>query len=231
MWESTMGAIPDGWRAVAPDFRGFGQSPMPVDGNADMADLAGDVVDLLDHLKVTDAAIIGCSMGGYVLFEMLTCAPSYVSAMGLVSTRPGADSAEGRKNREKMIELVDRDGVDAVAAQMVPKLVGETSQRSQGAIALQVRSLIDGNSRQGVVASIRGMMGRRDSTRALGHIDVPTLIVAGLEDALISSSEAEAMHRAIPRSRCELMPPVGHLPNLEQPGAFGALIHEFLQRL
>ena len=60
-----------------------------------MGDLAGDVVDLLDHLGVTRAAVVGCSMGGYVLFEMLKSAPRYVSAIGLVSTRPGADNEEG----------------------------------------------------------------------------------------------------------------------------------------
>ena len=96
-----------------------------------MSDLAGDVIDLLDHLDVTRAAVVGCSMGGYVLFEMLKSAPRYISAVGLVSTRPGADNEEGRKNRQKMIEQVDREGVEAIAAQMVPKLLGATTQRDR----------------------------------------------------------------------------------------------------
>ena len=84
MWEPNLGAMPEGWRAVAPDFRW--------ETGAGMTDLAGDVVDLLDHLEVTHAAVVGCSMGGYVLFEMLKSAPRYISAVGLVSTRPGADN-------------------------------------------------------------------------------------------------------------------------------------------
>ena len=51
-----------------------------------MSDLAGDVIDLLDHLDVTKAAVVGCSMGGYVLFEMLKSAPSYIARSG--SSRP-----------------------------------------------------------------------------------------------------------------------------------------------
>ena len=87
MWEPNLGAMPEGWRAVAPDLRGFGETPL-LDGEAQrMNDLAGDVVDLLDRLEVTDAAVVGCSMGGYVLFELLKSAPNYVSAVGLVSTR------------------------------------------------------------------------------------------------------------------------------------------------
>ena len=104
-------------------------------------DLAGDVVDLLDHLDVTRAAVVGCSMGGYVLFEMLKSAPRYISAVGLVSTRPGADNEEGRKNRQKMIEQVDREGVEAIAAQMVPKLLGATTQRDRPDLVKHVRNL------------------------------------------------------------------------------------------
>ena len=99
MWEPNLGAMPDGWRAVAPDFRGFGESPLPDSEKHRMSEFAGDVIDLLDRLEVTEAAVIGCSMGGYVLFELLKSAPRYISAVGLVSTRPGADSEEGRKNR------------------------------------------------------------------------------------------------------------------------------------
>ena len=138
MWESNLGAMPDGWRAVAPDLRW--------EAGVGMSDLAGDVIDLLDHLDVTRAAVVGCSMGGYVLFEMLKSAPRYISAVGLVSTRPGADNEEGRRNRQKMIEQVDREGVEAIAAQMVPKLLGATTQRDRPDLVTYVRKLIVGNT-------------------------------------------------------------------------------------
>jgi 3-oxoadipate enol-lactonase len=75
------------------------------------------------------------------------------------------------------------------------------------------------------------MMDRADSTPLLAQITVPTLIVAGAEDTLIPPAEADAMHKAIPSSRCELIPFAGHLPNLEQSGPFDALLGEFLQKL
>src|SRR5262245_49189422 len=106
MWEPTLGTVPEGWRAIAPDYGGFGRTPFaPPDSNG-LSEYAGDVIDVLDRLEITSAAMIGCSLGGYVLFEILKSAPRYVSAVGLVSTRPGADNEEGRRNREKMIDLV-----------------------------------------------------------------------------------------------------------------------------
>lgn len=223
MWEPTFKGLPDGWRAVAPEMRW--------QAGVTMSDLAGDVVDLLDHLGVTQAAIFGCSMGGYVLFEIVKSAPRYFSAVGLVSTRPGADNEEGRKNRQKMIDQVDREGVESVANQMVPKLLGATTQRDRPDLMKLVRSLVLGNTPDRVKAAVTAMMERRDSTPLLAKIDVPALIVHGAEDALIPPSEAEGMHRAIRHSQLELIPISGHLPNLEQPGPFDARVWQFLNTL
>ena len=196
-----------------------------------MSDLAGDVVDLLDHLGVTRAAIVGCSMGGYVLFEILRSAARYVSAVTLVSTRPGADNEEGRKNRQKMIDLVEREGVDAVAAQMLPKLLGPTSQRDRPALSKQLRTLIGANTPSRVKSHITAMMNRNDSAPLLEKIDVPALVVHGAEDALIPPSEAEGMHRVIKNSQLELIPFAGHLPNLEQAAPFNAILWTFLNKI
>ena len=127
MWEPTLAADAGRLARDRARLRGFG-ARRPSDH---VSDLAGDVIDLLDHLDITQAAVVGCSMGGYVLFEMLKSAPRYISAVGLVSTRPGADNEEGRRNRQKMIDQVDREGVEAIAAQMVPKLLGATTQRDR----------------------------------------------------------------------------------------------------
>ena len=231
MWEPTLAAMPDGWRAIAPDFRGFGSSSAPDADAQTMAGMAGDVVDLLDSLDIHHAVMVGCSMGGYVLFEIMRSAPNYVSALGLVSTRPGADTEEGRKNRQKMIEQVDTEGVSGIAAQMVPKLAGATAQANRPDLLKRIRNLIESNTRQGIKAAITAMMTRRDSTPFLRDIKIPTLVCAGAEDTLSPPTEADGMHRAIPNAECELFPFAGHLPNLEQPAPFETRLTLFLQKL
>ena len=223
MWEANLDSIPEGWRAIAPDLRW--------EAGVMMNDLAGDVVDLLDHVGVPQAAVVGCSMGGYVVFELLKSAPRYLSAIGLVSTRPGADNEEGRRNRQKMIELAGREGVAAVAAQMVPKLIGPTAARDRPGLVKLVERLAAANTPDRIKAAITAMMERSDSTPLLARIDVPTLIVHGKEDVLIPSSEAEDMHRAIRHSQLELIPFSGHLPNLEQPVPFDETLWQFLKKL
>lgn len=231
MWAATLEAISEQWRAVAPDLRGFGDTPVPSGTTHLMADLAGDVVDLLDHLHVPQAVVVGCSMGGYVAFQLMKSAPRYVTALGLVSTRAGADSEEGRQNRRKMMAQVDEEGVSALAAQMAPKLLGLATQKQRPDFIDYIRGLILPNPPAGVNAALRAMMEREDWTPLLSHIEVPTLIVHGAEDALIPIAEAESMHRAIPRSEYQPMPGSGHLPNLEQPDAFNARLGQFLGTL
>ena len=170
-------------------------------------------------------------MGGYVLFEMLKSAPRYISAVGLVSTRPGADNEEGRKNRQKMIEQVDREGVEAIAAQMVPKLLGATTQRDRPDLVTHVRKAHHGEH-------ARAGEGRRHSDDGAQGLDT-----APRENRrararhsrrgrrVDSATEAEGMHRAIRNSQLELIPLSGHLPNLEQPAPFDGVLWQFLKKL
>ncbi|MSO56398.1 MAG: alpha/beta fold hydrolase [Acidobacteria bacterium] len=230
MWGPNLGALPEGWRGVAPDLRGFGRSSPP-DPTSRMDDLAGDVVDLLDHLDITQAVVAGCSMGGYVAFEMMRSAGKYVSGLVLIDTRADADTEEGKAKRLKMIELIDKSGAEGVAAEIVPKLLGATTQRERPDLVTHVHHLILSNPPGAIRTAVTAMMERRDSTRLLDDITVPTLVVHGAEDALIPPAVGESMHKAIRRSVLEVVPLSGHLPNIEQPTLFDANLHQFLQKL
>jgi pimeloyl-ACP methyl ester carboxylesterase len=231
MWEPNLGALPEGWRGIAPDFRGFGQSPLPPGDKHRIIDFAGDMIDLLDRLEVTSAIVVGCSMGGYAAFEMIHTAPNYVSGAVLVSTKATADTDEAKKGRKAMIERLDRGGVSAIADEMVPKLLGATAQRDRPDVVKHVRHMINSNKPETVKMAIGALMERADSTPLLHHMKMPTLIVAGAEDTLIPPTQADEMHKVIPNAACEKMPFAGHLPNLEQTAPFDALLYQFLQKL
>ena len=170
-------------------------------------------------------------MGGYVLFEMLRAAPRYISAVGLVSTRPGADNEEGRKNRQKMIEKVEQEGVEAIADQMLPKMLGATTQRDRPDVIKHVRNLIVANTRQGVKTAVKAMMDRSDSTPLLARdhgADTHRGWRRGYAHSAHRGRGDASRHSYL---QLEVMPLAGHLPNLEQPGAFDALLSEFLQKI
>ena len=226
MWQPQLDAVPAGWRVIAPDYRGFGESSPPAPA-ATMNDLAGDVVDLLDHLEIHETIVAGCSMGGYVAFELLASAPNYVKGLVLIDTRAGADTEEGKAGRRKMIEKVGKEGARAIADDMTPKLLGASTERDRPDLVTHVHAMIAATDPKAIAMAINAMMGRKDMTPSLGAIKVPTLIIAGAEDTLMPAAAMQQMHAAIKGARFHTIDAAGHLPSLEQAAAFDAALQEF----
>ena len=227
MWRPQLERVPDGWRMLAPDLRGFG--PAATAAAATLGDMASDVLCWMDALQLDDATIGGLSMGGYVTMAMMGMAPERFSAMVLANTRTAADTAEGRAGRDRMSALLRTKGVEAVADEMLPKLLGRTSRESQPDLAATVRALIVANGADGIDGAIQAMKARPDTTDVLTRSGRPALVIAGEEDSLIPLAESEAMQARLPRSLLVVIPGVGHLSNLEAPERFSIALDDFLR--
>lgn len=230
-WMPQLARVPAGARVIAPDLRGFrGAGPAFAPSGLDrvtMDDYAADVLALMTHLEIERAVVAGVSMGGYVAFAMLRQAPARISGLVLANTRATADSPEARSARDRTATLIEREGPGALAREMVPKLLGETTRREQPDLADVVGHLIEMNSRDALVAAVRALKERPDSSPMLSSVACPTTIVAGEEDTIIPMADVEAMKGAIPRARLVLLPRVGHLSNLEAPTAFIDVLYGF----
>jgi pimeloyl-ACP methyl ester carboxylesterase len=227
LWEGQLALAEGGWRVIAPHFRGVdGAGGDPPTTTID--DYAGDVIDLMDALHLKQAVIGGLSMGGYAAFAVLRHAASYFQGLILADTRPQADTPQGVEGRKKMLALVEAKGAEAVADEMIPKLLGDTTRAQRPEVAARVRSLILSNSAESIAGAVRALMSRPDSTPLLSTIHVPTLIVVGDEDTLTPPADAQLMHAGIAGSELAVIPGAGHLTNLEQPQLFNAALAGFL---
>jgi pimeloyl-ACP methyl ester carboxylesterase len=227
MWRRQLELVPQGWRFLAPDLRGFGPSRPETLDALTMAEYASDVGALLDALELERAWVGGLSMGGYVSFEVLRRMPERLYGLLLADTRPQADTSEGRQGRRAASELVNAKGLSALADQMIPKLLGATSRRERS-VDRDVRRIIESNSVAAVDAAIHAMMLRPDSTPDLARITHPTLILVGDEDELTPRAESDLMQREIRRSQLVVLPGAGHLSSLEVPELFSAALENFL---
>jgi len=233
-WLPQLHRVPPGWRFVAPDLRGFRGAgpafePVGLDGLS-IDDYARDVLELMAHLEIEHAAVVGLSMGGYVAFGLLREAPRRVSALVLANTRATADTADGRAARETMLELLSREGTAGVATAMLPKMLGETTRRSQPDLVDVVDRLIRANPPEAVRAAVVAMRDRPDSTSMLRSVTCPALVLGGGEDVLIPPAALTALRDALPDGELEIRPNVGHLSNLEDPAAFSDALDRFLVR-
>jgi 3-oxoadipate enol-lactonase len=226
-WANTAAALAPRFRVVAVDAPGFGASA-PFAGALTMERLATDAAAVLDHLEIPKAIVGGCSMGGYAAFAFTRLYSERLSGLVLVDTRPAPDTAEGRGGREALAKKVQAQGVSAVVEAMLPKLVGATSHRERPAVVAGVRGMIEAAAPAAIVNALGALAGRADSRPSLSAIRVPTLIVRGAEDEIISAADTTEMERGIAGSRALTIPGAGHLSNLEAPDAFTAAVSDFL---
>lgn len=216
------------WKRIAPDLRGVGESSPGV-GEYSMTRYADDLVAVLDAVGVGQAVVCGLSMGGYILFDLLRRYPERVRAVVLCDTRPQADGAEARRNRDELAALAVERGPDAVAERLLPGLLAPATLTDQPEVMTQCRDMARRCSVAGIVGALRAMRERPDSTPLLGSIRVPTLVVVGAEDRVTPPAVAEAMAQAIPDARYAVIPGAGHVSPLEQPLATSRVLTDFLE--
>ena len=230
MWQDQIDHVPDGWRFIAPDLRGFGAMPTDDAQAVTIDDYAGDVLGLLDALAIEKAVVGGLSMGGYVTFAMFRQAPSRFDGVVLADTKAPADTPDGRAARRAMSDLLRTAGVREVVDGLLPRLVGETTRRERPDVLARARTLMESSSAAAIESALHALMTRPDSTPDLDRIACPALVIVGQEDAVTPPAEAELLASSIAGAELAALPRVGHLSNLEAPDVFSGALAGFLSR-
>jgi 3-oxoadipate enol-lactonase len=230
IWREQIDAL-DGYRRIAPDLRGMGQSDAP-DLGYGMALYAADLAALLDALGVDQVILCGLSMGGYVAFEFLRQWRSRVRGLVLMSTRAEADAPEVRRARDAAAATARERGTAAVSDAMVPKILAPSTMAGRPEIVERVRALMAATPVAGMIGALGAMRDRAGSETLLPTLaGIPTLVVVGAADILTPPDQARAMAEAIPGARLAIIPGAGHLPPVEQPAATTESLREFLRAL
>ncbi len=226
-WNPVAAALDSRYRLILPDLRGHGESEIG-EGPALMGKHAGDVARVLDAAGVGKAAFIGCSIGGYILFEFWRRFRVRVSGLALCDTRPQADTAEVRGNRLKAAATVLEQGTEPFLEAMIPKLMGRTTVETRPDLVAGARAMMRGMSAEDISLVQRGMAERPDSVADLKTINVPALIVIGEEDVLSTVADGELMRQNISGSQLKVIPKAGHYSPWEQPEMVGTTLRQFL---
>lgn len=229
-WEHQL-ARPNGWRWIAPDLRGAGASETPPDQSYAMARYADDLAAILDAVEADRPVCCGFSMGGYVLFELWRRHRGRIRALVLCDTKAEADTPDGRRARDEMVEVARREGPAGVARRVLPNLLGETTRATRPVLVERVRTTILRAPVAGIIGALQAMRDRRDASDLLAGIDVPALVVCGVEDVLTPPEVMQQMSGRIPGARYEEISRAGHLSPLEQPDQVNRALETFLHEL
>ncbi len=226
---ASVGAI---YRLITPDLRGHGRSAAP-EGVYTIDAMADDVIETLDALQLTEPLILGgLSMGGYIALSIAERYPERLKGLILLNTRAAADTPEGAAKREEQAREIEGSGdVEPLVAAALPKLFAEATARDHPEVVRRLHAHMSRTPARAVVGALRGLATRPDRTAFLPKIAVPTLVIAGLEDAIVPIAEAREMAAAIPGSHLVAVPHAGHLTPLENHQATDAAILGFLESL
>ncbi|HKB50066.1 MAG TPA: alpha/beta fold hydrolase [Solirubrobacterales bacterium] len=235
-WLETLPHFGRTHRAIAIDLPGFGESPMP-SWSIDMPAYGRLVHDFCERLGIDRvAALVGNSMGGFVSTEAEIERPSRFDKLVLVSAA-GISFAEAQGRRhEARIRLFEATIVSLAGPRRTWLARPRGRQLAFGKVfrypnrvrpELLGEQIDPGLRSPGFPAAARAISGY-DTRDCLPEIEIPTMVVWGLNDQVVPVEAAIGYHRLIPGSRLELFERTGHVPQMERPARFNALLDEFL---
>jgi len=234
MWDDQFAVFAEHYRVVRYDIRGFGQTDMPQVPYSDVQDL----YELLKQLQIEKTYLLGLSYGGMTAIDFTLEHPKIVDALILVGT--GLGGFEPNYSEEQMQEEMQRWAPFEQATQErdVPRMVDLLMQHPtlvphpKYALAHQrVREnlseysfvfVLDRASRQEIASP---------AVKRLAEIRVPVLIIVGDQDALMLHQIADKLQADVPNTRREGISDTRHMPNMEKPEEFNAIVLDFLSKL
>lgn len=212
----------------AVDLAGFGAAPWPSDGDLSMSAQADHVFRQMDGLGVDAAVVVGLSMGGYVALAMAERQPDRVRALGLVGSKPDADSDEGKAGRDNQAETVVEQGAGVLVAPMSAALLSEDASLS---VRARLRTMIERTRAETYVSALEGMRDRPDRGDVVASFDGPIGILVGTSDPIVSPDRAHEVAASAQDAFVVVLDGVGHLVPMEAPAATAEFINDLAQRV
>ena len=207
-WNEIIPLLESEFDIITPDLRGFGRSAT-IESPYTISDMADDLAGLLDHLGIGKTAVAGHSMGGYVALAFAKKYPNRVSGLGLMSSQAAGDPPDRKEGRYKTAADVAEKGVGVVVEAMTPKLSADTR------IQAFVRSLIEKQSKGGVIGALKAMAEREDSMSILLTFNFPLVLIHGDADVLIPIDRSREIKTAVPSAQFVELRGAGHMPMME----------------
>lgn len=229
MWDRQWQWLQHAYRVVRWDWRGFGDTAH-VPGSFSYAD---DMITIMDHLSIPSAIVMGSSFAGATALQVAIEHPTRVDRLVLVGSGiPGyeasnppevdelfreADQALDRGDTKKFLDLMEQlwlVGPARQASDVEPSYLSRA-----GELLMQIDRPDNGARSRGTHGSILD---------ALPKLTVPSLVVVGDQDVPDTVSAAHYLAQTLPNARLETIEGAAHLPNLERPRYFDAILSEWL---
>ena len=189
--------------------------------------IAGMAKRVLEEAPPGPFALIGHSLGGYIVLEMMRQQPQRVAKLLLMNTQARTDPLEVTQRRLATIAMIKQGQFEEAMEANFPLLV-HPSRIDDEILKERMRLTRQDTGPEVYLRHQAAIMSRIDSRPSLKDIRVQTLVVSGDADRLISNEYSREMAELIPRAKLEILAQCGHLAPMEQPEALVEVMDDWL---
>ncbi len=236
-WEKQIQHFSRRYRCVAFNARGYPPSDVPTSPeNYSHSQAVDDVAEVMRHLRLDMAHIVGCSMGSRTALDLALCYPQMAMSVTMIGIGSGGDprQADFQEKAEARAKLYEEGGLAQVLKGLseAPDRV-QLKRKNPRAFADFCQRFMN-HSAQGNALITRQVMARRPSLfsmdEELKEMKVPALVVVGDEDG--AAVEAGLFLKQVsPAVRLAAAPATGHLVNLEEPDLMHRLVEDLFAQV
>ncbi|MEM7632074.1 MAG: 3-oxoadipate enol-lactonase [Pseudomonadota bacterium] len=222
LWDKLLPLLPGGLRLIRYDKRGHGLSNCPTPPFT-MGALVHDLEQLLDHLEVKGAVIVGCSIGGMIAQGLAVKRLDQVRAMVLSNTGAKIGTTEMWADR---IAAVEAGGIEALADATLERWFSNAFRATPELSAW--RAMLTRTPAAGYIGC-SSAIANTDFYTTTASLTLPTLGIAGSEDGSTPPDLVRETVALVKGAQFELIRGAGHLPMVEAPDRFAEILTSFLR--
>ena len=229
MWKEQIKEFSQDYFCAAYDIRGLGQSPAG-NGQFTMESFVDDLEMIIDELKLDKPILCGLSMGGYISLRALERMPDKFSAVILCDTKSEADNNEGKLKRAAGIKRISTEGLAPFAKDFITNCFGDYFKQNKKEESDKIIETSSQYDPVGVKGCLLAMLGRTDTTANLEKINIPTLLICGVQDALTPPAIMKEMQKKIKNAEYVEIKNAGHMTPIENPEEVNSTISLFFNK-
>ncbi|WP_317057418.1 alpha/beta fold hydrolase [Roseovarius rhodophyticola] len=227
-WHGVLPGVSSRYRVLSYDLLGHGQSAVP-EGEVTLTALSQQLVDLMDHLKVERAALVGFSLGGMINRRVALDHPERVSALAILNS-PHEREPEAQAMYEKAARDSAAGGPKATVDAALKRWFTEEFHAQYPDTVARVRQIVVANDPANYAAHRYVLAaGVTELIRPDPPIDAPALVMTCEHDSGSTPAMSWAIAHEMAEAQVEIVPDLRHLGLVERPEVFAEAVLRFFE--